>query len=440
MPEEIVQPPRDDPSEALMREVGAQLREVRRERGEDLDEIAEYLRIRPVYLHGIERGDMSVMPGRTYALGFLRTYADYLGFDGEDLIEQIKSTVDDLTGKTRFHIRAPLHESRLPKMPLLVLSFAMLAGIYAGWTWLNRDDGSRFDQLPPLPEQVEPVPDPAGPSPEPTPEPRQTPAQTPEAPPRQEPPERADGQATAEPAAPPDEADASPEPGDDASATDQAAAPPGPAQPATGEGAVGSLAELSPEAGPDRATSPSRPAGDGRPAAGGAEPSAQPRGDEVGELIAELEDPAEAAGDDVAAAGRVGSEALDPAAEDTTSGAAPEQAAAAVETVLEAAEAGDATVHETVNADARVILRALGQSWMQIRSTSGDYLRTRTLEAGDSFFVPNRNDLVLWTGNAGAIEFLVDGERIAPLGPEGQVIRDVPLEPSALLERAGVPE
>jgi len=126
-----------DPAEALMREVGAQLRQVRLERGEDLEEVAQYLRIKPTYLFGIEQGDLSGMPGRTYALGFLRSYADYLGFDGDDLIVRIKSTVAELTDKTRFTIRAPLPENRLPKAPLLVVSIALLAGVYVGWSFFH---------------------------------------------------------------------------------------------------------------------------------------------------------------------------------------------------------------------------------------------------------------------------------------------------------------
>jgi cytoskeleton protein RodZ len=65
------EPAQLDPAEALLREVGAQLRQVRQERGEELEDVAQYLRIRPFYLDALERGDLSVMPGRTYALGFL---------------------------------------------------------------------------------------------------------------------------------------------------------------------------------------------------------------------------------------------------------------------------------------------------------------------------------------------------------------------------------
>ena len=111
-----------DPAEALLREVGAQLRQVRLDRGEDLDEVARHLRIKSAYLFGIEQGDLSALPGRTYALGFLRTYADYLGFDGADLVARIKSSVGELTDRTRLRIRAPMPENRLPRTPMVVIS------------------------------------------------------------------------------------------------------------------------------------------------------------------------------------------------------------------------------------------------------------------------------------------------------------------------------
>ena len=43
-------------------------------------------------------------------------------------------------------------------------------------------------------------------------------------------------------------------------------------------------------------------------------------------------------------------------------------------------------------------------------SPAGDYTFTRTLEPGEAVLVPNRADLELWTGNAGGLEIIVDGD------------------------------
>ena len=94
------------------------------------------------------------MPGRAYALGFLRSYADYLGFDGEDLISRIKSTVDNLTDQTRLRVRTPAPESRLPKTPIVVISLAVIAGIYAGWAYLNRTSRVMVETVAEVPDDL----------------------------------------------------------------------------------------------------------------------------------------------------------------------------------------------------------------------------------------------------------------------------------------------
>jgi cytoskeleton protein RodZ len=91
------------------------------------------------------------------------------------------------------------------------------------------------------------------------------------------------------------------------------------------------------------------------------------------------------------------------------------------------------------NTDARVVLKALESSWIQISSPGGDYVRSGTLEPNDVFLVPNRSDLKLWTGNAGGLEVIVDGTILAPLGTSGAVLRDVSLDPASLRARLGHP-
>ena len=80
-------------------------------------------------------------------------------------------------------------------------------------------------------------------------------------------------------------------------------------------------------------------------------------------------------------------------------------------------------------------LRARTSAWVHVSSTNNDYLWVKTLQPGDAFVVPDRPDLVLWTGNAGGVEVIVDGAPLPPLGPEARVVRDVSLQPQALLRR-----
>ena len=67
-----------------------------------------------------------------------------------------------------------------------------------------------------------------------------------------------------------------------------------------------------------------------------------------------------------------------------------------------------------------------------MRSADRAYVRTRTLQPGDRFVVPERPDLTLSTGNAGGLEVLVDGESVGSVGAPGAVVRNLPLSPEAL--------
>jgi cytoskeleton protein RodZ len=42
--------------------------------------------------------------------------------------------------------------------------------------------------------------------------------------------------------------------------------------------------------------------------------------------------------------------------------------------------------------------------------------------------VPNRSDLVLLTGNAGALEILVDGKPVPDLAPPGTIMKNITLD------------
>jgi cytoskeleton protein RodZ len=82
------------------------------------------------------------------------------------------------------------------------------------------------------------------------------------------------------------------------------------------------------------------------------------------------------------------------------------------------------------------VIRAATDSWVQVEAADEDILLSRVLKAGDSYRVPNRDGLTMMTGNAGALDIVVDGQSIGSLGPLGAVRKGIELEPSALEARA----
>jgi cytoskeleton protein RodZ len=68
-----------------------------------------------------------------------------------------------------------------------------------------------------------------------------------------------------------------------------------------------------------------------------------------------------------------------------------------------------------------------------VRAADGSVLFQRVLRPGDSYRVPHERGLTLWTGNAGALAIAVDGIPAAPLRAPAGVLRNVALDPLALL-------
>ena len=66
--------------------VGALMRSAREGLGDDLADVSRMLRIRLPHLQAIEDGRFEDLPGPAYAVGFVRTYAEHLGLDGDEIV------------------------------------------------------------------------------------------------------------------------------------------------------------------------------------------------------------------------------------------------------------------------------------------------------------------------------------------------------------------
>lgn len=72
--------------------IGAYLREVRLEKGKQIDEVANQIFIRPALVKAIEAGDWESLPEPVFVQGFIRRYAEYLGLDGRELSKRFEPT------------------------------------------------------------------------------------------------------------------------------------------------------------------------------------------------------------------------------------------------------------------------------------------------------------------------------------------------------------
>jgi cytoskeleton protein RodZ len=74
--------------------VGTILRRARNRREVELSEVEAATRIRLRYLRAIEDEEWDVLPAGVYRRGFIRTYATFLGLDGERLVEDYRQSVE----------------------------------------------------------------------------------------------------------------------------------------------------------------------------------------------------------------------------------------------------------------------------------------------------------------------------------------------------------
>jgi cytoskeleton protein RodZ len=90
-------------------EIGNSLREARLRQGLDFPEIEQRTKIRSKYLRALEEEQFDLLPGQTYVKGFLRSYSEYLGLDGQLYVDEFNSRY--VTGEEDAPIRPSRSES-----------------------------------------------------------------------------------------------------------------------------------------------------------------------------------------------------------------------------------------------------------------------------------------------------------------------------------------
>lgn len=75
-----------------MQTIGQKLKAAREEKNLTLEKVFDATRIRVSYLQALEEDDHSVMPSPVQARGYLRNYAEYLGVDIDQLLEEVRTS------------------------------------------------------------------------------------------------------------------------------------------------------------------------------------------------------------------------------------------------------------------------------------------------------------------------------------------------------------
>ena len=112
--------------------IGDSLREARTRRGLSSADVQKGIRIRERYLTALEEERWELLPGEAYTKGFLRTYAEFLGLDGNLYIDEYNARIAAHDEEPLVpHTLAPAHKARRGVVRTL-LGIMVLALVIAG--------------------------------------------------------------------------------------------------------------------------------------------------------------------------------------------------------------------------------------------------------------------------------------------------------------------
>jgi cytoskeleton protein RodZ len=430
--------------------VGELMRLTRERLGHELQSVANQLRIRLSYLEAIEESRFRDLPGTTYAVGFVRSYADYLGLDGADIVRRFREEAARIHGQTKLILPALSAEGKLPRAAVLLVSAVGLAVLYGAWYYRSSQQESQLPLITEVPDRLVGL-TPEGPDTEPAPVAPVDPA--PSASPSTMP--RDAVESAVSPATEPQTTTAAPAPeipGAVASGTANAATPTDsiydslastgvPVDPAD---AASSAAPIPTGAAPDQ--SPPSP-GDALPSSTQAATtsdtpeSAGPSTDTVADA-ASMVVPGPAEPPPTAVTAPPSPLATAPPSTDTAL-AAP-TSTITVESIPPAPALPSPDAPETIQqavvtgSAGNVVLEARMDSWIKVVDAKGKTVTNRVLKAGERYEVPDQPGLILRTGNAGGLDVLVGDQKAPPLGDVGAVFQKIVLERDRLLSGTAV--
>lgn len=138
-------------AQAPITKIGAVLKNVRLEKGLKLQDVAKKLCIRKQYLDAIEESNHQETPPFPYGIGFIRSYAEFLGLNSSNIVELYKEETN--TKNTDSEINANYSSrSGMPSFVYIILSLIAIALIYFAVSFWNNSD--EIDNHPEQPKET----------------------------------------------------------------------------------------------------------------------------------------------------------------------------------------------------------------------------------------------------------------------------------------------
>jgi cytoskeleton protein RodZ len=112
---------------------GRKLSEARRQRGWTIEEVADRIRVRKEFLEALEDMNVKLLPGKAYALAFLKSYARELGMDEKAILDQFQDESALTREDANKQIRNPTSKPRRERPWVAAAGLVVIAALFVGW-------------------------------------------------------------------------------------------------------------------------------------------------------------------------------------------------------------------------------------------------------------------------------------------------------------------
>ncbi len=140
---------------------GEILRQARTEKKLGLEEVSSAIHIRVAQLRAIEEGNIEALPGMTYALGFVRSYANYLKINSAEVVNKFKMEHGAMKPPMpELQIPAQVSENRMPDPMIMgVTAFGAIMLLLIWTIFSDGDDNAEevANAIPPAPVAEAPM-------------------------------------------------------------------------------------------------------------------------------------------------------------------------------------------------------------------------------------------------------------------------------------------
>ncbi|MFN2362671.1 MAG: helix-turn-helix domain-containing protein, partial [Halarsenatibacteraceae bacterium] len=151
--------------------VGKTLKETREEKGITIEEASKETKIRKKYILALENDEFNKITGQVYQKAFLKTYADFLGLDQDNILEeyqldqQISGVEEESLGRSKRRSKKNKKAtffnlvSRITGKAMIIILIILLLGGIVGYNLIIMDSNNGNNNLIETEEVEQPVED-----------------------------------------------------------------------------------------------------------------------------------------------------------------------------------------------------------------------------------------------------------------------------------------